>query len=243
MSSSAVAIKSEPLPSVESESIPSNKKRKECDTASVKGGDKKSYEDLELELLEKDKKISKLEHMIEELKAKIEGNKQGGDEEEEDVSDIEELDSSDSWNSKFLQMREFRIINGHCNVSSSAGNFGQWVNNQRRAYKNIKFGKKGLKISPERIAMLDGLGFNWGKNFPTQPSWEENFAELQKYQKAMGNCNIRMDPKNPSNLAKWVSAQRVEYKHFRNSRASLLTLEQIGQLKEINFKFKGPRLI
>jgi hypothetical protein len=234
-SSSAVASKSA--------SIPSNKKRKECDTTSVKVEDKKSYEELEIDLVEKDKKIVKLEQMIEELKAKNERDNQGGDDEDDDLSDIEELDSSDSWNCRYLQLREFRIINGHCNVAASVGNFGQWVGNQRRAYKNIKFGKKGLKISPERIALLDGLGFNWGQKFPAKPSWGENYAELQKYQKAMGNCNIRMDPKNPSNLATWVSAQRVEYRHFRNSRASLLTLEQIGQLKEINFKFKGPRLV
>jgi hypothetical protein len=49
MSSSAVASKSA--------SIPSNKKRKECDTTSVKVEDKKSYEELEIDLVERDKKI------------------------------------------------------------------------------------------------------------------------------------------------------------------------------------------
>jgi hypothetical protein len=219
-----------------------NKKRKECDKASAASSDTKTYEELEYELLAKDKNIINLKLMIEELQAKVR-TLEGGDDEDEDVSDFEELDTKDSWNIKFSLMREFRIINGHCNVPSMAGNLYQWVNNQRRAYKNVKHGKIGLKITPERIAMLDGLGFNWGKNFPSQPSWEENFAELQKYRKAMGHCNIRMDPKNPNDLAKWVSAQRVEYKHFRNNRASLLTLEQIGQLKEVGFQFQGPRLV
>ena len=86
---------------------------------------------------------------------------------------------------------------------------------------------------------MDSIGFHWGKNYPVPPSWDEQFVELEKYQKAMGNCNIRIDPNHPSPLAKWVSAQRYEYKLFRKGVPSLLNLEQIGQLKAIGFKWKS----
>ena len=102
--------------------------------------------------------------------------------------------------------------------------------------------KKGKSITPERIALLDGLGLHWGKKFPLPRSWEDNFSELVKYQKATGNCNVAMNATNPSPLAKWVSAQRSEYKRFCKGQASLLTMDQMEQLKNIGFKWSGPRL-
>jgi Helicase associated domain len=232
-----------------------NKKRKGAPTTTTKNHDdddndnesqKKSYAELESELVEKDKTIAELKQLIQTLQSN-QGNHDVVDE-EDDLSDteLEELDATHSWNVKFLQLREYRILNGHCNVPLTKGSdlalLGQWVNNQRRAYGNVKNGKKGLKITPERIALLDGLGFNWGKKYPAPLSWEDNFEELQKYKKAMGHCNIFVDPKNPSVLAKWVATQRMEYKRFRKGRDSLLSLEQIGKLKEIGFRWKSASL-
>ena len=233
------------LGTMSSETTPPNKKRKESDTAGnesegKRGNGKPSYEDLEAMNLEKDKKIKELEKAMEAFKSHQ--NNGAANNDEDDFSDIEELDTSDSWNNKFVQLRQFRMVNGHCNVPSSAGNFYQWVNNQRRAYNNVKQGKSGLKISPERIVMLEGLGFNWGKKYPAPPSWDESLEELKKFRKAMNHCNIHMDPKSPSALAKWVSTQRSEYKRFDKGCDSLLSLEQIGKLNEIEFNWKGPRL-
>ena len=156
------------------------------------------------------------------------------EDDEEDLSDEEtELDSSQPWDSKVIQLREFRILNGHCNVSRKVAGLGIWVNNQRASYR------KG-NLTQERIMILEGLGFDWGKNCPQPMSFEEGLNELQKYKTAMGHCNIHVDSKSPSQLAKWVLAQRNEYKRFCKNKDSLLTLDQIGRLKDVGFKWKSP---
>lgn len=188
----------------------------------------------------KDKKIKELEKVIETLKAQANENS-GCDDDDDDFSDseLEELDASDPWNSMYLQLREYRIDNGNCNVPSSAGKLNIWVKNQKQSYNNVRNSKKGNKITPERIAMLEGLGIHWGKKYPAPPSWDEQFAVLQKRKEAMGHCNVHVGGNNPSPIAKWVSTQRFEYKLFRKGRNSLLTLEQIGQLKDLGFKWKN----
>lgn len=83
---------------------------------------------------------------------------------------------------------------------------------------------------------------SWGKNHLASAAWGDSFEELQKNHKAMGHCNIHVNLTDPSPIAKWVSAQRSEYKRFKHGRQSLLALDQIGKLKEIGFKWKGPCL-
>jgi hypothetical protein len=106
------------------------------------------------------------------------------------------------------------------------------VDNQKSAFK------KG-KLSQERVILLEGLGFVAGKAYPQPLTFEEGLEELKKFKNAMGHCNIFVDPKSPSQLAKWCGVQRNEYKRFGKQQDSLLTLEQVGKLKEIGFKFKA----
>jgi Helicase associated domain len=219
-----------------------SKKRKELDedNATVSDGEdaKLSYEDLHTLLLDRIKEIAELKQVIEDLKTK----KRCDDDSDDDVSDdeMEEIDANDPWNSKYLELRYYRISNGHSNPPRSDRNLGIWINNQRSAYRNLLHGKKPA-LSKKRAAMLEGLGFSWGKNSEAPVSWEARFAELEKFKTTFGHCRIHVHPTNPSALAKWAAAQRQEYKRFRNGKDSLLCLEQIGQLKGIGFKWKTPR--
>jgi hypothetical protein len=118
------------------------------------------------------------------------------------------------------------------------GQLGQWVNNQKRAYKNVKTGKKGVKITSERIAMLDSLGFHWGKNFPEPFSWEQGMAELKKFHAAMGHANIPINDSNHTPIAKWIRAQRAEWKRWFLGKDSLLDVDKIAELKQLGFRRK-----
>jgi hypothetical protein len=189
-----------------------------------------------------EERAKKAEAMLESLKAKT--SDPLSEEEVSDDDDDESLeDRNDPWTIMFNQLREYRISNGNCMVpTKTSGKLGTWVNNQRLAYRNSQLGKKGQSISQVRIDKLETIGFYWGKAYPSPISWDDSFEELARYQKAMGNCNIHVNQNNPSKLAKWVSAQRTEYKRFRKGRGSLLTPEKIEKLKEIGFNWKGPRL-
>lgn len=208
-------------------------------------------EKLKKELLETKQKLAaaegrakKAEALVESMKAKM-SNKESRDESsDDDASHTDDDDMSDPWTLKYKELREYRMIHGDCKVSEKGKypQLGQWVTNQKRKYGNTKTGKKGTKLAQEKIDKLDRLGMFWGKAFPEVTSWESRFEELAKYQKAMGHCNIHISSTDPSALAKWVSYQRSEYQRFKKGRDSLLTLDQIEKLKDLGFKWKGPRL-
>ena len=61
-----------------------------------------------------------------------------------------------TWNERLGDLIRYKAEHGHCNVPQRQGSLGEWVVNQRKAYKN----KKG-KLSEKRIQKLDDLGFSW----------------------------------------------------------------------------------
>jgi hypothetical protein len=61
------------------------------------------------------------------------------------------------WEEQFDKLKEFKRKNGHCIVSrydKNWENLGIWVRNQRST-------KKKGRLSPERIKLLNDLGFVW----------------------------------------------------------------------------------
>jgi len=65
-----------------------------------------------------------------------------------------------SWDKRFEQLKEYKGQNGHCNVPPRDKSYPQlatWVQSQRRVYNKTKRGK----LSPERINLLQGIGFKW----------------------------------------------------------------------------------
>jgi hypothetical protein len=96
-------------------------------------------------------------------------------------------------------------------------------------------------MEPKKIAKLDHLGFWWGKDQPSSPSWDYYFQELFAFHKKTGHCDILFDRKYPTPLATWTSTQRTEYKRFKKARFSLISLDQIQELKNIGFVWKGPK--
>ena len=88
---------------------------------------------------------------------------------------------------------------------------------------------------------LESLGMSWGKKYPAPATWDEQLEEVKKYRTAM-RCDPPVNQSNPTPLAIWVSNQRKEYRRLKKGRDSLLSMEQIGQLNDIGFCWKGPRL-
>lgn len=45
----------------------------------------------------------------------------------------------------------------------------------------------GGKITPERVARLEAIGFEWD---PQKAQWNAMFKKLQKYAEEMGHCRV-----------------------------------------------------
>jgi hypothetical protein len=144
------------------------------------------------------------------------------------------------WYDRFNQLRDHRITYGHCNVSQAQNSkLNNWMNNQRHLYRKSKTDKG--KYCPVKAAKLENLGFDWGKSMPKPRSWKQNFEDLRSYKEIHGNCNVPICATTPSPLAKWVISQRIEYKHHKHQRGSLLTEDQIRQLNELGFRWRNRR--
>jgi hypothetical protein len=67
------------------------------------------------------------------------------------------------WDEKLEELLQYREVHGHCNVPSRFAENRQmavWVKRQRRQYKFYCEGKAS-SMTEERIAILEGLGFQW----------------------------------------------------------------------------------
>ena len=108
------------------------------------------------------------------------------------------------WENHFKDLVEFHRDHGHFNVPAQYANnpsLGTWVNAQL-----VKM-RKG-QLLPYRQQRLETLGLSPAYRSPQgKQAWEVKFAQLVKFYKAHGHCNIPRQGITGS-LYKWVSAQR-----------------------------------
>ena len=74
------------------------------------------------------------------------------------------------WDENFEAVQGFREERGRWPIEKRDGALGRWCKTQREAKK----GKGTYRISPARIARLDGIGFDWGTTMTGSPEerWE-----------------------------------------------------------------------
>ena len=90
--------------------------------------------------------------------------------------------------------------------------------NQRKKYK-LK------RLSSEKIALLEELGFEWD---PIDLVWSNKFKELIEYKELHGNCDVPRHYSANKPLATWVNSQRAYYRSERLSPSRIASLEEIG---------------
>jgi hypothetical protein len=128
------------------------------------------------------------------------------------------------WAGRFAELAACHRQFGHCNPQAAPLNnrrLAHWIYNQRTS-------RKRGKLSPERIAQLDALGFCWDDVQRTNEIWNIRFDELAAYQKMNGHCRVpRIWPEN-QRLANWVATQRIVRKSENLSRGRMAQLTALG---------------
>jgi hypothetical protein len=56
------------------------------------------------------------------------------------------------WNTRFMELEEYKGKNGHCNVPKRNGSFGSWISTQRTLFRSNK-------LKEDRYEKLVGIGF------------------------------------------------------------------------------------
>lgn len=123
------------------------------------------------------------------------------------------------WMDMYHQLISYRDQhNGSTNVpqtSKEQGKLGLWVRRQRFFYA------KG-KISDERIALLESIGFQW-KLIETTP-WMEMYRRLVAYKAVNHNTRVPRKYKADPKLGFWVNKQR----HSCKDKDRIELLNKIG---------------
>lgn len=161
-----------------------------------------------------------------------------------------------AWKRRFLELEEFKRVNGHCNVPQKYEkntSLGAWVARQRlimRQWEETGEGKRHGRDTPtgERAERLKNLGLEssigkgaFGKQCSRNANeWEKQFADLLKYRLTHGTCNV---PTKCTTLGRWVSSQRKKYRQFLVDGEKKKDQDQIvpGWSKELRGRFQRLR--
>merc|ERR1719330_1753789 len=145
-------------------------------------------------------------------------------------------DEAGKWNEHFRALMEFKMKHNHCIVPhtySEDPGLGRWVKRQRYQYKCLQQNKKS-SMMPERVKMLEKIGFVWD---PHEATWKENLEELIKFKKINGNCDVPYYFKLNPQLATWVTRQRRQYTLYNQGKNSSMTPKRISTLENLGFKW------
>ena len=152
------------------------------------------------------------------------------------------------WDSHYKDLCKFRKETGHCYVFRNGENatLAGWVHTQRKQKKLLDTGKHS-SLNPQRIELLDKIGFDWrpsesgGIEKLRSPernlSWDQLFEELKEYKEATGDCSPK---KKVPKIGNWVSSQRRLWARNQKGEATALTEERIAKLQSIGFDFSSP---
>lgn len=139
---------------------------------------------------------------------------------------------SSRWEKLLAELKQFHAEHGHCRVPAG------WIKNPVLAnWVGVQRARKiDGKLSPERQAALDTLGFTWrlseftGVRSP-QESWNVMLARLTKFHAEQGHSTVPQIYPPDRKLGLWVTTQR------RNRRKGKLTAAQISALDRLGFNW------
>jgi hypothetical protein len=142
-----------------------------------------------------------------------------------------------SWESMFGKLKQFHEENGHCKIPQRwdvDSRIASWVTMQRAR-------KRSGTLSSEQETKLNSLGFVWDR--PRSPArggdaspareafWNRMYAELERYRRKYGNCNVSKTSKQYRQLGNWVINQRARRGALTSTRKA--RLDVLGFIWEV----------
>lgn len=147
-----------------------------------------------------------------------------------------EFEGRKSWDDRYDELCEHLALNGPNSFSiDRKENFGlsQWIYFQKREYAQMKNINETSALAPERMELLDKIGFDWGLN--SHADWWEKYAQLCEYKEQYGDCNVPQRYSENLSLGLFVYNNRMMFKNLLAGEYSSLTEDRIDALEEIGF--------
>jgi hypothetical protein len=150
------------------------------------------------------------------------------------------------WMEHYEALKAFKEEFGHCNVPArytrmknpdgtvdeKKRKMFNFVTSQRTSHRKLSRGDLDHALTPEKIHLMDGIGFKW-KVGPDVLPWEERLQQLVQFSQEHGHCDIPQYCKQRGydGLGNWVCTQRRIYREGR------IEPEKAKQLEELGFKW------
>ena len=118
-------------------------------------------------------------------------------------------------------LSRYKREHGDCNVPGAwpeDRQLGIWV-------KSLRLRRRQNTLTPSQVKQLDRLGFVW--NFRGD-AWEKKCAELVKYKKRHGDCQVSTLSPTHAALGLWVRNQRNLHRRGKLSEEHRRRLDQLG---------------
>ena len=145
------------------------------------------------------------------------------------------------WEYGYAKAKEYYVQHGDINVPATYVTedgfpLGKWL--KGHVQTNDKTGRLSIKVTAERKAKLDALGFKWD----AEDSWAKRIAACKEYKAEHGDLNVSQQYVTVDGiwLGKWLYECRRAYKGEPNQRQKSLTLEQIQELNALGMDWRTP---
>ena len=152
------------------------------------------------------------------------------------------------WEAMRARLVAFKTEHGHCRVPSKLPadpKLGGWVHTQRVYKKKLDASDSNPRITAERVAKLDALGFDWISPLAHTggTGWEAMRARLAAFEAEHGHCRVprgkhAADPK----LSTWVATQRQRKKKLDAGDPSpRITAGRVTKLEALGFEWDARK--
>jgi hypothetical protein len=155
------------------------------------------------------------------------------------------------WMLKYEDCVAFEREHGHCVIPSKYPpnrTLALWAKRQRynyQLYKNKNAtkrkgkGYRGSSLTPDRIKLLDDIGFCWEHK---QQTWNLRYETLLEFKKEYGHTMVPSNflYKGSTQLATWVKTQRTQFsRRMKGEGGHHMANERIELLNQIEFVWKA----
>lgn len=136
--------------------------------------------------------------------------------------------------SNFQELKKYKDIYRNCIVPRGYGanpRLASWVAEQRKQRKLLIDGKQSSMI-PERVKMLDEMGFVWNAQ---EAAWDRQLDDLKLFREEWGHCLVPVGHAKYPKLGSWVKEQRRHHALMKQGKQSNMTEERASQLEAVGF--------
>ena len=137
-----------------------------------------------------------------------------------------------TFDDRMEDLKRFKETHDHANVSiredKSLYQFCASVRNARKT-------GKGTKLTDERIAAFDAMGFNWTSQEYVTRSFDERIEDLREYKQKHGHINVKIH--EDSSLYQFCAGARHSLKQVEKDGTRKLTEERMARLDALGFEW------